>query len=269
MDGAATLLRCDRILANSAFTAEGQQAQSWRSRRITVAPYGIDLQCLTDRERDEWRALIDARHAIPTNAPVVGIMARFDPWKGIDVALQAMAPLLRSHPERRFLIVGGQYRHFHPGYGEILAALAEREGVRNQVVFAGFQMDVRPYLARMTVLVHASVQAEPFGLTIIEAMASGVPVVAARAGGAAEIIDEGVDGLFHTPGNQTELREALHTLLSDAALRDKYVRAGLRKVESRYRPQSMMRVIEGVYDELLGVGATASNRKGQPVVQAS
>ena len=269
MDGAATLLRCDRILVNSTFTAEGQLAQSWRSRPITTAPYGIDMTCPTDRERDEWRALIDARHAVPPNAPVVGIMARFDPWKGIDVALQATAPLLRSDPDCRFLVVGGQYRHFHPGYGEALAALAEREGVGNQVVFAGFQMDVRPYLARMTVLVHASVQPEPFGLTIIEAMAAGVPVVAARAGGAAEIVDEGIDGLLHTPGNQTELRDALHTLLSDATVRDRYVRAGLRKVESRYRPASMMRVIEGVYDELLGVGVSASNRESQPVVQAS
>ena len=54
---------------------------------------------------------------------------------------------------------------------------------------------VAGYYARLDALVHSSVQPEPFGLTIVEAMASGVPVVAARGGGPAEIIDEGVDGL--------------------------------------------------------------------------
>ena len=269
MDSAATLLRCDHILVNSAYTAAEQEAHSWRARPITLAPYGVDVRRPSQQAGADLRAEMNARHGLPPDSPVIGIMARFDPWKGIDVALRAAAPLLRARPELRFLVVGGQYRHFHPEYGALLRALVESEGIGTQVIFAGFQMDVRPYLSRMTVLVHASLQPEPFGLTIIEAMASGVPVVAARGGGAAEIVEQGVDGLFHTPGRADELRAALESLLDDAQRRDSFARAGLLKVERQYRPAHMMRVIEGVYDQILGVATTTSHSSAPAVAPGS
>ena len=250
MDGAATLLRCDHILANSEYTATEQRTRSWRARPITVAPYGIDVRVPADQDVARLRAAVDTEHGIAPDATVIGLMARYDPWKGIDVALRAAAPLLRERPKLRFMVVGGQYRHFHPEYGPQLLALVEREGISSQVIFAGFRMDVRPYLARMTVLVHSSLQPEPFGLTIIEAMASGVPVVASGSGGAAEIVEPGVDGLVHSPGNETELRDALRRLLDDPLLRQTFAAAGLRKVDARYRPAGMMRIIEAVYDEV-------------------
>lgn len=250
MDGAATLVRCDRILVNSEFTAAEQRTRAWRRRPITLAPYGIDLH-LTEDERTRFRDAVNAEHGLAPDAPVVGIIARFDPWKGIDVAIRAVAPLLREHPALRFMVIGGQYRDFHPTYGEQLRALVEREAVASQVIFTGFRMDVRPYYARLSALVHCSLQPEPFGLTIIEAMASAVPVVAARGGGPAEIVEEGVDGLLHTAGNEEELRAAVVRVLDDRCLRESMVAAGLRKVEARYRPAAMMEIIERVYDDVL------------------
>ena len=251
MDGAATAVRCDHILANSRFTADAQRAKAWRSRPITVAPCATELQ-ITDQERPRLRAAVNDEHHIPPDASAIGIVARFDPWKGIDVALRAAAPLLRERPGWRFIVVGGQYRQFHDGYGEQLKALASREGVAAQVVFTGYRLDVRPYYARLDALVHSSLQPEPFGLTIIEAMAAGVPVVAARGGGPADIVDEGIDGLLHTPGDETELRADLRRVMDDPSLRASLRAAGLRKVEARYRPAAMMQVIEGVYDTLPG-----------------
>ena len=246
MDSAATLLRCDRILVNSAFTAASSARTPGAPVRSRWRHMASTCRATHGQERADLQAEVNARHGIPPDAPVIGLMARFDPWKGIDVALRAAAPLLRSRPELRFIVVERQYRHFHPEYGPLLRALVESEGIDHQVIFAGFQMDVRAYLARMTVLVHSSLQPEPFGLTIIEAMAAGVPVVAAQGGGAAEIIESGVDGLFHSPGNELELRAALQMLLDDASLRDSFAYAGLLKVEKQYRPSHMMRVVEGV-----------------------
>jgi glycosyltransferase involved in cell wall biosynthesis len=250
MDGAATLVQCDRILVNSQFTAAEQRRCDWRTRDVTVAPYGIDL-AIGDADRARLREWVNREHHLDVDAPLLGIIARFDPWKGIDIALRAVAPLLRARPTLRFLVVGGQYRHFHPTYGDQLHAIVREEGVEAQVIFTGYRLDVRPYYARLTGLVHASLQPEPFGLTIIEAMAARVPVIAARGGGPAEIIDEGVDGLLHTAGNVDELRAAMGRLLDDEPLRRSMIEAGSRKVEARYRPSSMMRTIEGVYDELL------------------
>ena len=254
MDRAATMVRCDQILANSRFTADEQLRHSWRRRPITIAPYGIDLRIDGD-ERRHMREVVDARHGLSPDATVIGIIARFDPWKGIDVALRAIAPLLRQRATLRFVVIGGQYRHFHPTYGDQLRAIVSEEDLGEKVIFTGFQMDVRPYYARLNVLLHSSLQPEPFGLTIIEAMAAGVPVVAARGGGPAEIVTEGVDGLLHTPGSGDELRESLVRILDDTPARESMIAAAHRKIEAIYRPAAMMRTIEATYDQLLGSAA--------------
>lgn len=250
MDGAATVLRCDHILTNSAFSADAQRAHSWRQRPVTVAPCAVDLT-IPDDERANLVGEVNAEHGLSPDTAVVGIVARFDPLKGIDVAIRAVAPLLRHRQTMRFMVIGGQYNHFYPECEGELRALVASEGIGQQVIFAGYRANVRPYYARLDALVNASLQPEGFGLTIIEAMAAGVPVIAPRVGGPAEIVDDGVDGLLHTPGDEAALRNALMRILDDEPFRRSMIAAGHSKVERRYRPHAMMSVIEQVYDQLL------------------
>jgi glycosyltransferase involved in cell wall biosynthesis len=189
-------------------------------------------------------------HEIPDDAFVIGLLARFDPWKGIDFALRALAPLLRHRDGLRLLIVGGPYRHFYPEYGAVLRSIAGEEGVLDRVIFAGFQLDVRPYYARLDALLHASVQPEPFGLTIVEGMAAEVPVIAADAGGPREIINSGVDGLLYRPADEAALREAVLRLLDDGAFRTGLATAGAATVSSRYRATALMSRLDAVYRQL-------------------
>lgn len=248
-DRAVTLLRCDRILVASRFMAAEQQARSWRTREITVAPYAVDLH-IDAAERASLRALVQERHGLTDDAVVLGILARFDPWKGLDFAVRALAPLLRQNSRLRLMIVGGQYRQFYPHYADLLRATARDEGLIDQVVFAGYQLDVRPYYARLDALLHTSIQPEPFGLTIVEAIAAGVPVIAADAGGPPEIIEDGVDGLLYRPADDAGLRDAVARLLNEAPLRARLSEAGLAKVAARYRPEVMMPALDAVYRQL-------------------
>lgn len=249
MDAVAPVLPCDGILAASQFVAAQQRARSWRSRPDALVPLAVDVT-IDQKDRAALRQRVEASHDIPHDAFVVGIVARFDPWKGIDFGLRAVAPLLHHRPGMRLMIVGGQYRHFHPHYGDVLRSIASEERVFEQVVFTGFQLDMRPYLARLDALVHAAVQPEPFGLTIVEAMASGVPVLAANAGGPREIIEHDVNGLLYAPGNAGALREALLRVLDDEALRNRLTAAAAGTVETRYRSASMMAALDAVYDGL-------------------
>jgi glycosyltransferase involved in cell wall biosynthesis len=251
MDGAATLLRCDHVVTNSRHTAAGHAGRAWRRRAITVIPPAVEMTMPTMAGREALRASVNVAHGLPPDVPVIGMTARLDPWKGIDVALRALAPLLRERRELRFVVVGGQYRAFHADYASQLRTLVEQEGIAQQVIFAGFRDDVRPYLARMTALVHASIQPEPFGLTLVEAMAFGVPVVCAHAGGAAEIVEPGINGLAYPPGHESELRAAVTSLLDSEPLRRRLIEAGLRTVDDRYRPPQMIQMLERVYDEVL------------------
>jgi glycosyltransferase involved in cell wall biosynthesis len=97
------------------------------------------------------------------------------------------------------------------------------------VDFAGHVDDVTAVLADLDVLVHCSVQPEPFGQVIVEAMASGVPVVASAAGGPLEIVTDDVDGLLTSPGDVGELAFALSRLDHDPALRRRLTQGGFRR----------------------------------------
>ena len=96
--------------------------------------------------------------------------------------------------------------------------LAGRQGLEGRVGFLGFQEDPAEAFRALDVVVHASTRPEPFGLTIVEAMACAKPVVAAAAGGAAELFQDGRDALGHPPGDADALAAAVGRLVDDPAL---------------------------------------------------
>lgn len=249
MDAIAPVLPCDRILVASAYVAEQQRARSWKSRPDALVPLAVDTT-FDPQDRAALRQVVDSSVDIPNDSFVVGIVARFDPWKGIDFALRALAPLLRQHARMRLMIVGGQYRQFHPEYGDLLRAIASEEHVVEQVVFAGVHANMTPYYARLDVLVHAAVRPEPFGLTIIEAMAAGVPVVAADEGGPREIVTHEMNGLLYAPRDAAALRDAVTRVMADPALATRLTLTGADTVERRFRAAAMMTALDAVYDKL-------------------
>ena len=121
------------------------------------------------------------------------------------------------------------------------------------MTFRGFRADVPGELAALDVLVHASVQAEPFGQVIVEGMAAGLAVVATGAGGPAEIIDDGVDGLLVPPGDVGALADALRLLAADGERR-----AGLgrhaRASAERYRTSVVVPQFAALYDDVRAAG---------------
>jgi glycosyltransferase involved in cell wall biosynthesis len=106
-------------------------------------------------------------------------------------------------------------------------------------------------MADLDLLVHASVEPEPFGLVLIEAMASSRPVVASRAGGPVEIVAHGTSGLLVTPGDHRELAAAILKLINDPAWARGLGQAGRRRVEKHYALRDQVRRIEALYEEIL------------------
>ena len=157
----------------------------------------------------------------------VGMAGRIDWWKGQDVFLTAFA---RAFPreDTKAVIIGapmfGEQR-----YEEELRALAGRLGIASRVEFRGFRSDIGAELGRLDMAVHASVIPEPFGQVVTEAMAAGLPTVAADAGGPPRIITDGVDGLLTPPGDATALSAALQRLASDPGLRARLGAAARRR----------------------------------------
>ena len=126
------------------------------------------------------------------------------------------------------MIVGAPMFGEH-GYERELHELARRLEIADRVDFRGFRADIPAELGRLDVAVHASIIPEPFGQVVTEAMAAGLPVVAAAAGGPSRIITDGVDGLLVPPGDAAALSAALQRLAVKPGLRARLGVAGRRR----------------------------------------
>lgn len=152
--------------------------------------------------------------AAPSGPAVVGLVARIAPWKGQDLFLEAAAQVARLRSDVTFRLIGAPMFGEH-AFLEQLERAAAQPPLRRRIEFRGFVQDPRGEVDQLTVAVATSLQPEPFGQTVVEAMARGVPVVAPAEGGPCEIITSGVDGILVPPRDPAALACAIIDLLDD------------------------------------------------------
>lgn len=181
----------------TAFVAEGGRAELAR-----IIPNGIDLTV-----DPSPKAVLRQRLGLP-NVPLIGVFSRIAAWKGQHVVLRALAKL----PDVHCIIVGsalfGEDR-----YEKSLMMLNRKLGLEQRVTFLGQRSDVPQLMQAVDAVVHPSVDPEPFGRTLVEAMLVGTPVIATDTGAAREILNE--EATFVRPGDCDALACALRSVLSD------------------------------------------------------
>ena len=183
---------------------------------------------------------------IPDGAPLIGIAARMNPWKGQIELLRAMTALRDSFPDLRLIIVGTDVPDMRVRFEQ----LARDGGIGDRVHFAGFRNDVRPFLRELDLFVHPS-HREPFGLAIAEAMAMRKPVVACGTGGVPEIITHGVDGWLVEEKSPESVATAIARLLRDPELRRSIGARARETIRNRFTPRHQCAVAAQLYRELL------------------
>lgn len=184
---------------------------------------------------------------LPEDALIVALVARLVRWKGHAVFLRALAQLIPEYSQLRGLIVGGwSEADNRPGplaggepYQQELFALAQELGLKERVTFTGYTDATAYTFAAADVVAHTSILPEPFGRVIVEAMGAARPVIAARAGGVPEIVEDKITGLLTPPGDVDALAAALRQLLSDSALRHRMGEAGRARAEREYSVSRM------------------------------
>lgn len=178
----------------------------------------------------------------------LGMIGRLSPWKGQDIFLRAFAEAFADSDETA-LIVGSAM--FDEGDLESdLKMLAAELGLKDRVLFTGFRDDIWAVLSELDVLVHASTIPEPFGQVVVEGMVAGLAVVAANAGGPAEIIDNGVNGLLFTMNDVSDLAACLRRLAAEPELR-RVLGANARVRAEAFSPDRIAHQVEQVYDRML------------------
>lgn len=157
----------------------------------------------------------------------IGLVATYARWKGHGVYLEALARLPQAPAWRAYIVGGAIYRTAGSQYSaEELQAEIRRLGLEGRVFLTGFLSGRGAIMRALDIVVHASTKPEPFGMVVVEAMACGRAVVVSRAGGAAEIFEEGETGLGHPPGDAPELARQIETLLTDESLRRRLAERG-------------------------------------------
>jgi len=199
---------------------------------------------------------LDAKAGLAPPAPGtvrVGLIATYAHWKGHKVFLDGLARLSASVPIRGYIIGGPIYQTDGSQWSELdLRQEAERLGLAGKVGFTGFLEDIPAAMRSLDVIVHASTQPEPFGMVIIEGMASGRAVIASQAGGAAELFTDSGNALAHPPGDSVALARQMERLGRDAGLRASLGKAGRATAEQFYHGRRLARELVAVYREIGG-----------------
>lgn len=192
--------------------------------RISLVPCGVDLDLFTpkgpaERRRAGYRRIV--------------VVSRLVERKGIDNAIEALAHV----PQTELIVAGGPPRlelHRDPEARRLMA-IADRAGVRDRVVFRGrVSREQVPCLLRSADALVSTPWYEPFGIAPVEAMACGLPVVAAAVGGMIDTVVDGVTGVHVPPRDPAALAEALNRLLADPEKRSALGEAGYRRARSRF-----------------------------------
>ncbi|GLU33484.1 glycosyltransferase family 4 protein [Trinickia caryophylli] len=243
----------DHVIANSGASAAAfAELSGVPDERIDVVFNGIS-EAPFRRQDDIPQAALRARLGLPADAFIVGCFSRLAHWKGQHVLLDAA----RLDPQMHVALVGAAF-FGEDDYELSLKAFVEKHGLRSRVHFLGFRDDVPACMRAMDAIAHTSIAPEPFGRVIVEGMLARRPVVAMRAGGVTEIVDDGINGLLCEPGEATALAAALTRLRTDAQLRARLVEKGYDVARQRFGSRAYL---DGVRRVLSRVGAQRARRK--------
>lgn len=233
--------RMDAIIATSAVSA------SYLKREATVVMHGVD----TDRYAPPAdRAAAFAESGLP-GRHAIGCFGRVRAQKGSDVFVEAMCRLLPRYPDFTAMIVGAIVPE-QQGFADELKKRIALAGLTSRIVITGELPieEVERWYRRLTVYAFTS-RNEGFGLTLIEAMAAGAALVAARAGAAEFVVEDGVTGRLIPPGDADALVAALEPLLADPAAAAAMGERARARVVEKFSLDAEADGIAAVYRKLL------------------
>lgn len=234
--------RMDNVIATSARSA------GYLERSATVIRHGVD--CDAFRPSAD-RAALRGRLDLPRDGLLIGCFGRIRPQKGNDLFIEAMIPVLKTHADLRALMMGratGEHMDFLDRLKRQVASagLEDRVVFRDEVPIAA----LADHFAALDLYV-APQRWEGFGLTPLEAMACGVPVIATRVGAFEELVEDGQTGILVPPGDAHALETAARATLSDRARLQTASDAARTHVFANFRIEQEAAAIVSIYRQLL------------------
>jgi glycosyltransferase involved in cell wall biosynthesis len=248
-----------RLIAATAttFVANSRYTADWVRATVPGAPLEIvhnpvDLKRFDPEHIDRARARASLGEAGERDL-MLGVVGQLSPWKGQDTAIEALALLRQEGVDAHLVLVGSAKfvaratRFDNKSYVARLHQLVNELGLRDRVSWLGEREDVPELMRALDVLLLPSWE-EPFGRSLIEAMALGVPVIATEVGGPPEIVSDGSEGYLVPPHDARAWAGAIRRFADNPEHGLEMGRAGRRRVEQAFTVEQHVAAMLAVYD---------------------
>ena len=222
----------ERVLVNSHATGKAFVAAGGKEELLDVVYNGFDPERF-DRIAGENTGDLRTELNIG-DAPLVGVFSRFSYWKGQHLLLEAVKKLPEVH-----VILVGKALFGEEEYVAGLKALSDEPELRGRIHWLGFRDDIPALMKTCDIIVHTSTEPEPFGRVIVEGQLAQKPVIASAAGGALEIIDDGVNGCLFPPEDAIALRESIQKLIGDRSLAQSLAQQGYINAKQNFSVENL------------------------------
>ncbi len=235
-----------KFITISDYLENGLVSNGIPANNLVVIPNPVLLKSVSSHIVENIRN----RFGIGIGDKVFGIVGRIIRWKGHVEFLHAAKIILQKVPSSKAIVIG-DYSDGNISYQQLISKMAEESGFKDRIIFTGYVKDVESFYSIMDVCLHTSIEPEPFGLVITEAMAYGVPVIASDRGAPKEIISNGENGFIVNPEDTLKLAEVTIRLLLDDKLRHEIGDKGKEHVLIEYDLKKYGHEIEGIYMDML------------------
>lgn len=219
---------------------------------IAYTPNGLDPAAYLLPTPQAGKAFRKA-HGIAPDAPVLLTLSRFAPYKAPESIVDIYSRVCAQRPDCHFLVAGTGMAE-----DEAMGELVRKRGVGNKMHLLGLQHDVAPLFASSDIFLLPS-RVEGFPISIMEAMATGLPVVASNVGGIPDLVRHGEDGFLHDPQDVEGMAHSVAALLADAGLRTRLGAGARQRVLQEFSLRKMGdRILQRYQEMLAGTGRARS-----------
>lgn len=233
------------IIADAEFIRGCQIQDNFTNpNKLSVIYNGVNLERFGKADSDQ-RSQILSKFNIPSDSSIIVTIAKCIPEKGLNYFLEAVKTIIATRPNSFFFIVGDGPKQSD------LERQAQALGIKHNVIFAGLRVDTEVFLSVADVFVLLSVWEEAFAFSLLEAAASGCPIVGSRIGAIPESVQDGVTGILVPPRDSEAAADAILKLLNDDALRLEMGMAARKRVEENFSLEQWVNKTIEVYEKAI------------------
>ncbi|MES9974150.1 MAG: glycosyltransferase family 4 protein [Candidatus Thiodiazotropha sp.] len=239
--------KLDAIVSISKSVTETLERNGIKNKNIITIHNGIDPEAVRKKITNQD---ILKKLGLNEDQKIIGVMGNIREWKGQEVAIRAMRKIVDEYPNTVCLLIGDTAKEdIH--YKDRLYVLIEELGLGSNIIFTGYIKNVSDYLNILQIVLHTSIEPEPFGRVLIEAMSLSKPLVAADDGAVPEIVVNEKTGLIFKPGDDERLAELVIKLLQHKQYAENLGKEGYKRLLEYFHINVNVEKTQLLYDKIL------------------